>query len=124
MVFEGTMMGFIPTKDAERARQFYEGVLGMRFVSDDQFALVMETGGAPVRIVRAGEFNPQPFTVMGWEVRRIGEVVSKLVAAGVEMQQFGLPGQGEDGVWAAPDGSKVAWFKDPDGNVLSVSEHG
>jgi len=124
MIFDGAVIGFIPTRDAERARAFYERSLGMRFVSDDQFALVMEGNGTTVRIVRVGDFSPQQFTVMGWEVKGIGEVVERLVAAGVEMQRYGLTGQGEDGVWAAPGGAKVAWFKDPDGNVLSVSEHG
>lgn len=117
-------MGFIPTRDAEAARRFYEGVLGMRFVSDDGFALVMEGGGTMFRIARAGAFTPQPFTVMGWEVRGIAEVVAKLAGAGVVLERYGFPGQREDGVWAAPGGAKVAWFKDPDGNVLSVSEHG
>ncbi len=124
MIFEGKLMGFLPTADAERARRFYEGVLGMRFVSDDQFALVMQARETTVRLVRSGVFTPQPFTVMGWQVEGISGVVERLSAAGAEMLRFDLPGQGEDGIWAAPGGAKVAWFKDPDGNVLSVSEHG
>ncbi len=124
MIFAGEVIGFIPTRDAEAARGFYEGVLGMTFVSDDPFALVMDAGGTAVRIVRVGEFAPQRFTVLGWEVRAIVKVVKALAAAGAVMEQYGLPGQDEDGIWAAPGGAKVAWFKDPDGNVLSVSEHG
>lgn len=121
MIFEGGVAGFIPTRDADAARRCYEGVPGMRFVSDDQFALVFDAGGTMVRVVRAGEFAPQRFTILGWEVRGISGVVRALAEAGVEMERGGL--QGEDGIWAAPGGAKVAWFMDPDGNVLSVSEH-
>ncbi len=124
MVFEGKVMGFIPTSDAERARTFYEGVLGMRFLSDDTFALVMDAGGTMVRIVRVGEFTPARFTIVGWEVLSLDEVVKRLSEAGVSFERYGLPGQGDDGIWSAPGGTKVAWFKDSDGNVLSVSEHG
>ena len=123
MIFDGQVMAFVPTRDADAARKFYEGVLGLRFVSDDGFAMVMEGNGTTFRIVRAGEFQPQPFTVLGWEVRAIKVVVAKLTEAGVTLEQYGFPGQGEDGIWNAPGGAKVAWFKDADGNVLSVSEH-
>jgi len=124
MVFEGKILGFVPTRDAELARRFYEGVLGMRLVSDDQFALVMDAGGTTIRIVRVGEFTPAAYTILGWEVRGIAEVVARMTQAGVQMERYGFPGQGDDGIWNAPGGAKVAWFKDPDGNVLSVSEHG
>ena len=117
------MIGFIPTRDADVARRFYEGLLGMRFVSDDNFAIVLDAEGTMVRLVRAGDFRPQPFTILGWESKNLAEAVDELTAAGVELENFGFPGQGEDGIWYAPGGSKVVWFKDPDGNLLSVSEH-
>ena len=124
MNFRGSMMGFVPTGNSKASRRFYEDVLGMRFVSDDGFATVMDAGGTTVRIVKVGQFTPQRFTVMGWEVERIGEVAEDLRGAGVVFERYGFPGQGEDGIWHAPGGAKVAWFKDPDGNVLSISEHG
>ena len=123
MMFPGKLIGFVPTSDAERARAFYEGVLDMRFVEDDGFALVMDAGGTMIRIVRVGEFVPARFTLTGWEVAGIEGVVRSMSAKGVVFERYGLPGQGDDGVWSAPGGAKVAWFKDPDGNVLSISEH-
>ncbi len=123
MMFAGKLIGFIPTSDAARARAFYEGVLEMGFVEDDGFALVMEAGGTMIRIVRVGEFAPARFTLVGWEVAEIESVVKAVSSKGVEFERYGLPGQGDDGVWSAPGGAKVAWFKDPDGNVLSITEH-
>ena len=123
MIFNGKVVAFLPTKDAGKARVFYESVLGMRFISDDHFALVMDADGTMIRIVRMGEFTPAPFTILGWEVTSIETAVGRMSSAGVTFERFGLPGQGEDGIWNAPGGARVAWFKDPDGNVLSVSEH-
>ena len=123
MNFRGSVIGFIPTRDAEAARRFYEGVLGMRFVSDDKFAVVLDAEGTMIRVVRAGDFTPQRFTIFGWEVDDIAEAVEDLRAAGVQFENYGLPGQGEDGIWHPPGGDQVAWFKDPDGNVLSLSQH-
>ena len=123
MTFRGSLIGFIPTRDADVSRRFYEGVLGLRFVSDDTFAVVLDAEGTMIRLVRVGEFSPQPFTVLGWEVASIDETVDSLTAAGVTLERYGFPGQGEDGIWHAPGGAQVSWFKDPDGNVLSVSQH-
>lgn len=123
MALHGSMIGFIPTRDADLSRRFYEGVLGMRFVSDDTFAIVLDAEGTRIRLVRVGEFTPQRFTVLGWEVAAIAAAVDDLAAAGVRFENYGLPGQGEDCIWHAPGGAQVAWFLDPDGNVLSVSQH-
>ena len=118
------IIAFVPTKDATKARAFYEGVLGLRFVSDDNFALVFDANGNMIRIAKGAKFQPQQFTILGWEVREIEKLVSGLEAKGVKFEKYGLPGQDERGIWTAPGGAaKVAWFKDPDGNVLSVSEH-
>ncbi len=123
MIFEGKMIGFIPTSNPARARLFYEDVLAMRFVSDDTFALVMDANGTQIRIVPVGPFTPAPFTLTGWEVVGIDALVQRMCVAGVVFERFGLPGQREDGIWAAPSGARVAWFKDPDGNILSISQH-
>ncbi len=123
MLFNGKLIGFIPTRDAEQARNFYERVLGMRFVSDDKFALVMNADGIMIRIVHVGEFTPARFTILGWEVSAIETLVPQMSATGVTFEQYGLPGQDTTGIWNAPGGTKVAWFKDPDGNVLSLSQH-
>jgi len=116
------IVAFVPTKDAEKARAFYEGVLGLRFVNDDGFALVFDANGIMVRVARA-QFTPAQFTILGWQVKEIEKVVAGLQAKGVKFERFGFFEQDELGIWTAPGGSKVAWFKDPDGNVLSVAQH-
>jgi catechol 2,3-dioxygenase-like lactoylglutathione lyase family enzyme len=117
------IVAFVPTRDSERARSFYEGVLGLRFIKDDGFALVLDANGIMVRVAKAREFKPAEFTILGWQVSGIEGVVSKLRERGVQFEVFGFFKQDELGIWTAPTGDKVAWFKDPDGNILSVSEH-
>ena len=85
--------------------------------------MVFDANGIMLRVVKAGKFTPQQFTVLGWEVSDIGAIVSALAKKGVKFEKYGMPGQDERGIWSAPGGAKVAWFKDPDGNVLSVSQH-
>lgn len=115
-------MAFVPTKDAKKARQFYEGLLGLRFVSEDQFALVLDANGIMVRVAVVAEFKPQQFTILGWEVSDIKKEVARLQGQGVRFEKYGMNGQDEHGVWSSPSGAKVAWFKDPDGNVLSLTQ--
>jgi catechol 2,3-dioxygenase-like lactoylglutathione lyase family enzyme len=118
------IVAFVPTRDAEKARAFYEGVLGLHFVKDDGFAMVLDANGIMIRVARVGkDFTPAQFTILGWQVSEIENVVRKLQEKGVHFEIFGFFKQDELGIWTAPTGDKVAWFKDPDGNVLSVSEH-
>jgi catechol 2,3-dioxygenase-like lactoylglutathione lyase family enzyme len=117
------IVAFVLTEDAVKARDFYEGLLGLRFVSDDPFALVLDANGIMLRVVKMKSFTPLPSTVLGWEIPDIEKEVSELAAKGIKFQSYGLPGQDERGIWGAPGGGRVAWCKDPDGNVLSVSQH-
>jgi catechol 2,3-dioxygenase-like lactoylglutathione lyase family enzyme len=123
MLGSTNIVAFVPIKDSERARAFYEGVLGLRFVKDDGFALVLEANGIMVRAAKMKEFTPAQFTILGWQVSDINQVVRELAARGVHFEIFGFFKQDELGIWTAPTGDKVAWFKDPDGNILSVSQH-
>jgi catechol 2,3-dioxygenase-like lactoylglutathione lyase family enzyme len=123
MIANNPIIAFIPTKDAARARVFYEELLGLQFVSDDSFAVVMDANGTMVRITRVGEFTPFPFTVLGWLVEDIHQTVAEMTSKGLQFTRYGFLKQSEDGVWTAPDGAKVAWFLDPDGNTLSLSQH-
>lgn len=123
MLGSTNIVAFVPITDADRARTFYEGVLGLRFVKDDGFALVLDANGIMVRVVKMKEVKPAQGTVLGWNVTNIEEVVRGLRDKGVHFEIFGFFKQDELGVWTAPSGDKVAWFKDPDGNTLSVSEH-
>ena len=122
MLGSNSIVAFVPTRDSAKARTFYEGVLGLKFIEDDGFALVLEGNGTKVRVAKVPEYKPAQFTILGWEVLGIGNVVADLMKKGVRFEQFGLPGQDEQGIWSAPGGAKVAWFKDPDGNILSVSQ--
>jgi catechol 2,3-dioxygenase-like lactoylglutathione lyase family enzyme len=123
MIGQNPLIVFIPTKDAARARVFYEELLGLQFVSDDSFAVVMDSNGTMVRIVRVGEFTPAPFTILGWQVSDIHKSVAELNAKGLQFARYAYFEQSVDGVWTAPGGSKVAWFLDPNGNTLSLSQH-
>jgi catechol 2,3-dioxygenase-like lactoylglutathione lyase family enzyme len=122
-VTDAAPVAFLPTTDAERARLFYAGVLGLRLVSDDEFALIFDLAGTMLRLVRVGAFTPQPFTVLGWEVADLDAAMRGLSRAGVAFERFDGIEQDELGAWAAPGGARIAWFKDPDGNLLSLSQH-
>jgi catechol 2,3-dioxygenase-like lactoylglutathione lyase family enzyme len=117
------IVAFVAITDADKARAFYEGVLGLRFVKDDGFALVFDANGIMVRAAKMKEVTPLQFTVLGWQVSGIEDVVRELTKKGVHFEIFGFFKQDELGIWTAPTGDKVAWFKDPDGNILSVSQH-
>jgi catechol 2,3-dioxygenase-like lactoylglutathione lyase family enzyme len=118
------IVAFVPTRDAEKARAFYEGVLGLRFVKDDGFALVLDANGIMVRVAKVQPtFTPAQFTILGWQVPDIEKVAAALQMKGVQFERFGFFEQDKLGIWTAPSGDKVAWFKDPDGNILSVSQH-
>ncbi|MGC1784962.1 MAG: VOC family protein [Acidobacteriaceae bacterium] len=115
---------FVPTKNADRARTFYEGTLGLAFRGDDSFALIFDLNGTSLRIVRVENFTPAPFTVLGWDVVDIAPTAKQLRDSGVTFQKYPGLEQDENSVWTSPNGTKVAWFKDPDGNVLSISQAG
>jgi len=117
------IVAFVPTKDSEKARAFYEGVLGLRFVKDDGFAMVLDANGIMIRVARMKDFSPAQITILGWQVTKIEKMMAGLRDKGVHFEIFGFFKQDELGIWTAPTGDKVAWFRDPDGNILSVSEH-
>ena len=120
----GPMVGIIPTRDSDAARVFYEEKIGLRFISDDQFALVFQSGGNMIRISRVGSFTPAPFTILGWESSNLERDVRDLSARGVKFERYDYMGPQDDlGIWTAPNGAKVVWFKDPDGNTLSIAQH-
>ena len=122
MLESGKLAGFLATNAYDKAREFYEGKLGFEFVSLDQYALVMRVGGHSVRISKIPNFTPRQGTALGWEVTDIMAVVSWLRDRGVELEKYPFVQDQELGIWTAPGGAKVAWFKDPDGNILSVSQ--
>ena len=118
------LVAFAPVTDPVKARAFYEGVLGLHLVEDQKpFALVFDANGTMLRVTPVGKHNPAPFTVLGWEVESIEATVKRLQSAGVEFQRYaGLNENDPLGIWTAPGGARIAWFHDPDGNVLSLTE--
>jgi catechol 2,3-dioxygenase-like lactoylglutathione lyase family enzyme len=115
---------FVATTDPVRAQKFYEEVLGLRLIEDNGFARIFATANATLRVTEVPEVVPAGYTVLGWVVDDIEEVVDGLVAREVTILEF--PGMDQDSrqIWATPDGGRVAWFHDPDGNTLSISQPG
>lgn len=119
----GSLIGFVPITDADRSRTFYADVLGLDFIQDDGFALVFLSGTNMVRLAKMPQVTPAQFTVLGWESTAIEADVRSLTDKGVAFTRLPYFQQDELGIWTAPGGNKVAWFTDPDGNVLSLSQH-
>ena len=118
----GELMAFIATKDPERAKAFYRDTLGLALESEDQFALVFDVHGTMLRVTTVRKVVAADYTVLGWQVPDIDAAVRTLRAAGITFERYpGIP-QDRRGVWKAPSGAQIAWFKDPDGHTLSISE--
>jgi catechol 2,3-dioxygenase-like lactoylglutathione lyase family enzyme len=117
------LVTFVPVRNADVARAFYRDTLGLTMIYEDSFALVFDVQGVMLRVTLAGEFQPQRFTILGWQVADAVEFAGKLSAGGVHLERFPGLSQDEHGLWHAPGGAKIAWFKDPDGNILSISQH-
>ena len=118
------IIGFITIVDVARAKEFYRDTLRLRLVSEEPpFALVFEANGIMLRLGMGKQLPAFPGTVLGWQVPDIVGAVTELTQAGVRFERYGQMPQDELGIWTTPTGAKVAWFKDPDGNTLSLSEH-
>jgi catechol 2,3-dioxygenase-like lactoylglutathione lyase family enzyme len=118
------IIGFVTIIDVDRAKSFYGDTLGLRLVSEEPpFALVFDANGIMLRLGMGKQLPPALGTVLGWQVSDIGSVVRTLEAAGVQFERYEFLKQDDLGIWTSPTGARVAWFKDPDGNILSVSEH-
>lgn len=117
-----TLMAFVATTQSDRAKDFYARILGLRLIADEDFALVFDAHGTMLRVQKVAAFQPHPFTALGWQVDDIGTAVAALNAEGIEMMRVpGLP-QDELGIWTTGDQARVAWFHDPDGNLLSLTQ--
>ena len=121
MLASSQLMAFAATKQPEKARAFYVEVLGLVLVAREPTALVFDANGSMLRVSIVKEFSPQPFTVLGWRVAEMRRMRRDLAAKGVIFENYGFPGQDTENIWTTPDGPQVAWFKDPDGNLLSIT---
>jgi catechol 2,3-dioxygenase-like lactoylglutathione lyase family enzyme len=126
------IVAFVAVHDRDRARAFYRDTLGLTLLGEDRFALVFDAHGTTLRVTPVNDWTPPPFTVLGWEVSDITAAVEQLSSVGVRFERYPwMKDQDHLGIWTAPSGpevaavhagARVAWFKDPDGNVLSVSQ--
>jgi catechol 2,3-dioxygenase-like lactoylglutathione lyase family enzyme len=118
------IIAFVAIVNVDRAKQFYRDQLGLRLVSEEPpFALVFDANGIMLRLVMAKELPPIKGTVLGWKVPDITIAVKDLEQSGICFERYDFMTQDELGIWTTPTGAKVAWFKDPDGNTLSISQH-
>jgi catechol 2,3-dioxygenase-like lactoylglutathione lyase family enzyme len=116
------IMAFVATSKPARARRFYRDTLGLRLLNEDEFALAFDAHGTMLRVTVVNEVVSAEYTVLGWQVPDIAAAVKRLKTAGVGLQRY--PGMGQDvrGIWTSPSGARIAWFKDPDGNTLSITQ--
>jgi catechol 2,3-dioxygenase-like lactoylglutathione lyase family enzyme len=122
MLRSSDLIAFVAAADLVRARGFYEQTLGLPVIEQNDFACVLDAHGTMLRVTAVGEGARPGYTVLGWRVADIAAAVTELAANGVEFLRYEGMGQDETGVWTTPGGDKVAWFSDPDGNVLSLTQ--
>ncbi|MFT4202102.1 VOC family protein [Gordonia sp. (in: high G+C Gram-positive bacteria)] len=122
MLGDDELIAFTATTRPQESKEFYRTVVGLRLVADEEFALVFDAHGTMLRIQKAQDHSPPPFTALGWKVDDIAQTIADLIAKGVEMVRYPGFDQDEAGVWTAPGGAKIAWFHDPDENLLSLTE--
>jgi catechol 2,3-dioxygenase-like lactoylglutathione lyase family enzyme len=122
MLASADLIAFVATTDLERARAFYGDALGLRVIEDDGRALAFDAHGTTLRVTGVREMTPPPYTVLGWAVPDASAAVRELAAHAIAVERFDGFDQDEDGIWIAPTGGRVAWFKDPDGNIVQLTE--
>ena len=122
-IADAQLTAFIATANPDQARRFYEDTLGLRLVDDSRFALVFDANGVVLRVQKVTSVSPPTGTALGWQVGNIRQVITDLSQRGVRFERFPPMEQDDRGIWTSPDGAKVAWFNDPDDNMLSVSEN-
>ena len=122
MLQASSPIAFLATVMPDRSRAFYAETLGLPLRGDDQFSLIFDLAGVPLRVQKVHELQLQPFTVLGWQVQDAAATVQGLRSRGVVFEIYGFLEQDELGIWDAPGGARIAWFKDPDGNLLSLTQ--
>jgi len=122
MLSDKKLKAFIPTINPTKAKEFYMNILGLTLLSEDNYAMEFDANGTLLRITTVPELVPHTFTVLGWNVDRIDSLIESLISKGVVFERYNFFDQDKLGIWTAPSGAKVAWFKDPDGNLLSFTE--
>ena len=122
MLNNSNVVAFVATSRPDEAKSFYGETLGLRFLTDDAFAIVFEAHGVMLRVQKVQGHTPPPYTVLGWDVADIHASIEELSGRGVTCERYEWLAQDESGVWSSPSGAHIAWFKDPDGNTLSLTQ--
>jgi catechol 2,3-dioxygenase-like lactoylglutathione lyase family enzyme len=122
MLADKELKAFVPTLQPDKARSFYRDILGLALLSEDNYALEFNANGTLLRVIIVPALKPHEFTVLGWNVSDIASTIKSLNKKGIVCETYKFLDQDDLGVWKSPGGSKVAWFKDPDGNILSLTE--
>ena len=122
MLGTSEVIAFAAAADLDRAREFYEGTLGLALVEQNPFACVFDVSGTMLRVTAVGEVATPGYTVLGWRVDDIDEAIAALSAKGVTFTRYAGMEQAGNGVWTTPNGDRIAWFTDPDGNTLSLTQ--
>lgn len=116
------LVAFVPSSHLGQSHAFYSGVLGLKRIEASSMANVYDAEGTPLRVTLVPNHEPSRFTVLGWYVPDVRVAMTELAGRGVRFKSYDGFEQDEDGVWTAPNGRQVAWFEDPDGNVISLSQ--
>ena len=124
MLSQSKIVAFVATSKPDSAKSFYEQTLGFRLTGDDPFAVVFDANGVMLRVQKVQAHTPPNHTVLGWDVADIRAEIKELTERGVKFERYEGLEQDGSGVWTSPSGAKIAWFKDPDGNVLSLTQFG
>jgi catechol 2,3-dioxygenase-like lactoylglutathione lyase family enzyme len=119
---EAGLVAFVPCSDLEASSRFYGDVLGLRMLETSEFAIVYDVHGTQLRVTLVDRPARAPYTVLGWRVRDIAGAIRRLRAAGVDFKRYDGLTQDEHDIWTSPGGSRIAWFADPDGNVISLQQ--
>lgn len=122
MLGSSDLIAFVATVDLGRAREFYASVLGLRLVEETPFACVFDANGTTLRVTLAESVTPAGYTVLGWSVADVAAAIRALRERGVVFVRYARLEQDDLGVWRSPGGARIAWFEDPDGNTLSLSQ--
>jgi len=122
MLADKKLKAFVPTVKPNEAKSFYQDILGLKLLSEDNYALEFDANGTLLRVTIVPELKPHPFTILGWNVDNILSVIKQLNDKNIFCERYDFIKQDNLGIWTSPNGSKVAWFKDPDGNVLSLTQ--
>ena len=122
MLGSSDLIAFVSATSLSRARAFYEQTLGLPVVGHTDFACVFDANGTMLRVTAVSEVSRTGYTVLGWRVADIAATARGLAERGVVFLRYDGMDQDENGVWTTPGGDKIAWFADPGGNVLSLTQ--